>query len=358
MITLAGMFFSVIFLLMIPIILGYLWCDICDVPKSFAAMYVFGTFFIWSYSQIILVPMILGNVLFTIASTTLLSVTIIFVLISFYKFYVNNNPVKGRWSLENFSPANVCMKDRIAFSLLLIVVCIIIFNSIYLQHTDADDSRFVVLTMDTIRRGRMLRANPATGRDLTVDIGEVSKDFSSPWAVYMAYIANICGVKGSILIHTIVPFFLYILVTCAYWLLAEVLFPGQFAWKCLFVSLVWYICIFSNYSIMNSETFIMLRIWQGKAIVTGVSIPMFLYGLIKVFREDTWKNWLNLWLINLGSCLLSGNGIVIGVLMLSSYGLVYSVILKRFKYLFFSLMLCSANFVFYMVNQNAYKFLH
>ena len=253
--------------------------------------------------------------------------------------------------------AGLSKTERICFFLLAGMVVFIIIQSARLQYTDADDSRFVVLAMDTIKNNRMLRINPATGTPLTDYLGEISKDFSSPWMVYMAYVASLCGVKGSIMIHTIFPIFLYLLLTCGYWLLSDVLFQDQFSVKCLFVALVWFITIFSNYSAFNSETFIMMRIWQGKAVVAGLTIPMFLYGFIRVFRETIWQNWFSLYIINLGSCLLSGNAIVIGVLMICTYGFVYTLIKKDYKVMIWSLVLCLTNFAYYLVNQNAYRFL-
>ena len=252
---------------------------------------------------------------------------------------------------------DIPVKDRICFGVLTAVVIFIIVHSIIFQYTDADDSRFVVLAMDCIKSDRLLRINPATGRELMDYIGEMRKDFSSPWPVYLAFISNICGIKASIMIHSILPPFLYLLISCGFWLLSEIFFKGQFGMRCLFVSLVWYIIIFSNYSIYNVESFIIFRIWQGKAVVAGLTIPMLLYQMIRIYRESSWQNWLSLWIVNLGSSLLSGNGIVIGVLLICCYGLVYAYIKKKPRIMVYAGMTCVVNFLFYIVNQNAERFL-
>ena len=356
MLSIGGLFLSVVFLLIIPLFLGYLWCDKLDIPKGFSSMYVFGTFFFWAYSQLILVVMVLKDMSFTVTSIVLLITTIAFLLASFYQYHLNN-PFKSNTHFKRFSMADIPRKDRICFGVLAAMVIFIIVQSITLQSTDADDARFVVLAMDSIKSDRLLRINPATGRELTKYFGEVSKDVSSPWTLFMAYVSNLCGIKGTIMIHTILPVFLYLLITCGFWLLSDVFFKGQFSEKCLFVSLVWFVPVFSNYSAYNAETFILMRIWQGKAVVAGVTVPMLLYGMIKIYREFSWQNWANLLVINLGSCLLSGNAIVIGVLMICSYGLVYSLVRRNYKFILYSGLTCVVNFIFYLVNHNANYFL-
>lgn len=356
MITVGNILLSILFLMIIPVCLGYLWCEKMHIPVSFPTIYVFGMFFIWSYSQLVLVPMILMDASFTITSIILLLLTIAFMAAFLYQFHLNN-PLVPNGHFKRFSIADYPVKDIIAFAVMLMICGYVIYNCIVLQHTDADDSRFVVLAMDTVKSDRMLRINPATGRELIGHIGEMKKDFSSPWAVFLAYISNICGMKASSMIHSLVPVYMYILVSCGLWILADVFFEGQFVSKCFFVSLVWYLIIFSNYSEYNSETFIMVRIWQGKAIVAGLTIPMILYGLVKIFQENTRQNWLNLCLINLGSCMLSGNAIVIDVLMICCYGLVYSLVRKNYKIIICSAMLCIPNFLFFLVNQYANQFL-
>ena len=356
MISIGGLLLSVVFLLIIPLILGYLWCDRLDIQKNFASLYVFGTFFIWACSQVILVPFVLMDLSFTAASIFLLAVTILFIVISLYRYY-HNNPVLANSHFKRFSLSDVSMSHKAGFALLVIVVLFVIIHSITLQYTDADDSRFVVLAMDTIKSDRLLRINPASGRELTNYIGEMRKEFSSPWPVYIAHISNICGIKASIMFHTVLPPFLYLVISCGFWLLSDIFFNGQFGMRCLFVSLVWYIIIFSNYSVFNAESFIIFRIWQGKAVVAGLTIPMLLYGLVRIYRQSSWQNWLSLWIVNLGSCLLSGNGIVIGVLMILSYGLVYAYIKKQGRILGYAGAACIVNFLYYMVNQKADLFL-
>ena len=344
------------FLFIIPLCLGYLWCDSTGVRINFASLYVFGTFLVWAYSQVILVPLILQDVSFTVATIVLLIITCVFVMLSFLRFH-RNDPLKRNHHFKKLKIKDIALSDRICFVLLAAVVVFIIIHSMVLQHIDDDDSRYVVLALDTIKSDRMLRINPATGSYLTEYIGEMKKDFASPWMVYMAYISNICGMKATVMIHSVFPVFLYLLVTCGFWLFSDIFFSGTFYMRCLFVALVWYIIIFSNYSDLNSETFIMLRIWQGKAVVAGLTIPVLLYGLVMALRESTWQNWLNIWLVNLGSCLLSGNAIVIGVLMICSYSLVYVLVLKKYRFLLYSIMICGTNFIFYLVNQNANLFL-
>ena len=132
MLSIGGLFLSVVFLLIIPLFLGYLWCDKLDIPKGFSSMYVFGTFFFWAYSQLILVVMVLKDMSFTVTSIVLLITTIAFLLASFYQYHLNN-PFKSNTHFKRFSMADIPRKDRICFGVLAAMVIFIIIHSIIIS---------------------------------------------------------------------------------------------------------------------------------------------------------------------------------------------------------------------------------
>ena len=64
--------------------------------------------------------------------------------------------------------------------------------------------------------------------------------------------------------------------------------------------------LFMAGNVYTQSVFTLTRIWQGKAIVAAVIIPLFLLLLLKIQKEDTVTNWL--WLVCGGTaaCLFSG----------------------------------------------------
>ena len=77
--------------------------------------------------------------------------------------------------------------------------------------------------------------------------------------------------------------------------------------------LIW----FSAYSVYNSENFQMIRIWQGKACLASVFLPLLLYlGIGIILEKEQEYSWLLLLLADISCCLLSSMGIILACMML------------------------------------------
>ena len=354
--TFTNVFLSIIFLLIIPLIIGFLVCEKLHIDYGFSNFFVMGWFSLWAVGQIILVPMVLRDVPFTWACIALLFVDIVMVVFSLYRIYRHMEHLGAKHLRSEFT----CIRldsSSLFFVALCFLVAFILYQNLMLQHTDADDSRFVVLAMDTVKSDRMLRTNPINGEYFTQWLGEVEKDFSSPWPVYVAFLSSICGVKATVMFHTLFPFALYILITCCFWIVGDTLFKGDFDSKCIFTIFIWCIFIFGNYSVKSAETFTMSRVWQGKAIVAGAGIPMMTCIMAKLYEKITSLILLQMIIIDLALCLLSGMGIVIGAILMMSFGVVYTVIKKDIRYMICPALISLINCVYYLINQNAVNFI-
>ena len=74
---------------------------------------------------------------------------------------------------------------------------------------------------------------------------------------------------------------------------------------------------FSGYSIYNSENFQMIRIWQGKACLASVFLPLLLYlGCCIILEKQREYTWLLLLMADISCCLLSSMGIILACIML------------------------------------------
>ena len=355
MLTFLNVFLSIIFLLVIPVIIGVLICSKLHIPYSFANWFTMGCFSSWAVGQVILVPLILMDVSFTLACIVLLVANLLLIVYSLYGLFYLLSP-NGRHSRLEF-PKIKADTNTLLFGCLLLLVVFILFQAMMLQNTDADDSRFVVLAMDTVRSDRMLRTNPANGKIFTENLGDINKDFSSPWPVYVAYLSHMCGVKATVMFHTILPFALYILVTCCFWAVGDIFFKGDFESKCIFTIALWCLYIFGCYSEMGVETFVMSRIWQGKALVAGVGIPMLICSMIRIYRKPDVRAYVQLLIMNLGVCLLSGMGIVLGAMLMVIFGAVYAFLKKDYRRFLFPAMIAVINGGLYLINQNAVTFM-
>ena len=236
----------------------------------------------------------------------------------------------------------------IALVLMFLIIAVVLYQSVVLRNADEDDSRFVVNAVEMVRTDRLFLTNPATGEALSKFAGELSKDALSPWAVYPASVARWAGMNPTVLMHSVFPILMIILVSLAYYLLSGKFFHEDLGSRCFFVFLLWLINIFGYYSIYGPETFVMIRSWQGKAVVASFAIPMMLYMLFSVYEQPKSRGrYLSLLAMNLCMCFLSGNGIIIGAVMLLCYGIVYAIARKSAWILLKMLLLCIPNAVYY-----------
>ena len=238
--------------------------------------------------------------------------------------------------------------DVFVFVGMLALIVFILYNTIILQHTDNDDSRFVVNAVDMIRTNKLFLTDPATGAPLSYWKGELAKDVTSPWAIYPACIARWTGIRAVAAFHSLIPVQVVILASAVYYALADRLFPGERTSKAMFVIFVWMVNLYGYYSLFCGETFLMTRGWQGKSIVAGVGIPAMLMLFLDIYRDITKRSsYVLLLLLNLAMCLLSGMGIIIGAILVASFTIVYAIDKKSFRLILWGLLVCMPNVAYY-----------
>jgi hypothetical protein len=193
----------------------------------------------------------------------------------------------------------------------------------------------------------MLLNNPATGEYEGTWQGELSKDVTSPWSFYIALISKLIHIYPTIFAHTILPVFLLLMAYGVFWLFGKSLFCGDLEKSCVFLFLIALLHTYFNSSVYTSATFMLTRVWQGKAVVAGIAIPMQLYLLYLLHQyEHKFGRYVLIMLCNTASCLLSGVGIILMAVITIIYGLYYALIDKKWLGILFILLTCIPNVIF------------
>lgn len=331
---------SIILLLVVPVFAGNGLCGLLGFERTLSKSFVFGLTGIWALCQIITVPLVLLKADFRIAAVAL---TIMVILLCLYgirkKCYTGillSTETKGQ---------------KLAIGVMLCSFLALLVTATVLQHTDADDSRFVVNAVDICRTNKMFLTNPATGDALDVWEGELIKDVTSPWAVYIAWCSWLTSTHPTIMAHTFMPVMLLLMACCVFWMLSEDFFKGDITHRCIFVCMVLLLNVYGYYSVYSAETFLMTRIWQGKAVVAGIGIPLFLKVCMMIYDEEKKRqNYIFLLILQFALCLLSGMGIIIGAVMAGCFGLVYGIIKKQWKVTLLMWLSVVPNVVYYGVS--------
>ncbi len=304
-------------------------CGMGDVLKLLLQALVYGSISMFAITQLIAIPMIAAKTSFTLFFRVVEVGCGIAALAGFvcwirlvFKYVGLGNGVSEAWKRRNAGDG----RGRMAVLVLAVVLVVLVglqgrITAKY-QHSDDDDSRFVALELLALNHDVMLTRNPINNYDWNWNVGEVKKDYTSPWVMYVAVISRFTGLHPAILSHRMLPMFLVPLCYMAYVLLGLQLFKGDWGRTIVFVLLLTVVNLSGYTSTHTLASMLLLRIWQGKALYAGLIIPVELTLLWNIY--DNPGRTIDKWLLALtcqGASLLSGSGIVISAMMVGIYGL-------------------------------------
>ncbi|HKM03974.1 MAG TPA: DUF6077 domain-containing protein [Lachnospiraceae bacterium] len=289
----AQMILLVVIITLLPFTCGLLPVrGMVEEHRTLVMVYVAGWFMMFSMFQVVIIPFIILKKPFSLATTCVSYVMIVFAIISlivgrkvvsecFIKVRRSNNQKNG-WKLFGW-----------LLVILLIVTQMIFFANF--QHLDGDDAYFIAIANDCISFDSMYLRNAYTG-DLIAGLD--IRHALSPVPVFMAWIGKSTGVSPTVIAHSVLaPIFLG-LMYLVYAVLGRRLLKDKKQYVPLFVifTMVWY--IFGNVSIYTTETFAYMRTWQGKAMFGNLVIPM-IYVCILFYLEEkrNWGEWLLLFAV-------------------------------------------------------------
>jgi len=232
-----------------------------------------------------------------------------------------------------------------------ILVIILVLGQAFIlagyMHVDDDDAFFVATantdaTTDTIFQYDPytgLKYDPAPGLSLTAF---PSRYVLSPFPTFIALLSKLLQSHPAIVAHTIIP---AIFIPLSYAILAVLgkrLFPGKPEAVMLFLLFLCAINIFGFVSVYTNSTFLLFRIWQGKAVLANIVLPATLYF---AFRAMPGKakigEWMMLFASALAACLTSSMGIVLAPIMITCLGLVFAIRNRTLQTLKYSIICCS-----------------
>lgn len=323
-----------------PFLIGNGICSILGHRKTVTKNFFGGYVSIWALFQLVTVPLVLMKVSFAF-EVILITISLMFLSVLGIRF--------GKFPSLGYK-VNKKM-DLVAFVLVCGGILAVLLCTIFMQHTDWDDSRFVVNAVDMVRTNRMFLTNPMTGEETITFIGELKKDVTAPWAVFIAYCSKMTGVFPTVMAHSVLPIVLLICAFCVYWQLAEVFFKDEFFHKCCFLYFVILLNLYGHFSVYRAETFLLTRLWQGKAVVAGVGIPAIFLILMWIYeKQKKIGNYCVLFMMNLSICLMSGMGTLIGAMMLGCTGLVYGIAKRNWKFMILLWSFCVPNIVYSLIH--------
>lgn len=333
-----NVFLTVLVLWIVPYLAGNGFCEFLRIKKTIPKLYLFGLVAIWAFCQLVTVPLVLVKASFWVV-IVIWSIWIL--ILCGYGIYK-----------RNFPQLFVGEKKRRDKTAILITGVLILgfFTAVLLgQHTDADDSRFVVNAVDIVRTNRLFLTDPNTGNQISTWLGELSKDVTAPWAVYLAYCGKLTGFSPTVIAHLFLPLSILTAVFGVWWMFSEEFFGKDLVHRCVFMIFLMFLHIYGYSSFYNAETFTMVRLWQGKAVVAGLGIPAMFLTSMWIYQRGRRSDYICLALLDLSCCLMSGMGVVIGALLLGCFGLIYGVFKRNWRITLCFWLMIIPNVIYYLI---------
>ena len=287
--------------------------------------------------QLIAIPLILCSCSFNLLYYTylfvILCITIISIIVNIkeFKAIITNtiNEIKSNSKL-----------------LMLCVIALIglqIFISIYYTHIDDDDTIYVGTSTTTLGTNSMYIADARTGKNYNT----FPKKYAlAPFSIYVSVISKCSLIHPAIIAHTVLPSVLIFLSYMVYLLIGNELFDGNKKSAILFLIILSIVNLWGNYSPKTNYSFLLFRIWQGKAILANIVIPaIWLFFLKAEKNEFKLIDCIILTIVNFAGTLTTTLGIGFPSIVLLILAIIFSIINKRKDYIAKTMLCCVPSFI-------------
>lgn len=323
---LTGMFF------MVPTWIGILWVEFLHVKgraERLIHAWILGFATILAITQLLFVPLVALQQTLTTA-TMLWKIAMQILAVAAFLLVLKRRADRGRQTSE--TPDCDAPEKRednsnrrwvLIFGVLAAVLILIqAYVPARYEHSDDDDARFIAEEVSAVEHDTMYQESPIRAEYLYWNEGEVRKDLTSPWAMFVAMQARLGNMAPAELSHAYLPFFLILICYALYLLIGRELFHGDWEKTFLFLIILSVIHLAGYTSTHTLASMLLLRIWQGKAVCASFSIPLLFYLFYRIMKHGYDKRWIPvLYVASTGACLLSGIGIVTAPIMLFLYGI-------------------------------------
>ncbi len=218
------------------------------------------------------------------------------------------------------------IESIVFFCVFLAIVAFQLFMAVFMAPFDGDDAYYVVETLLAQQADVMNTILPYTGSSTPLQARHAMAVFT----MWEAFIAKVSGVHATIVCHSVLPLVILPLVYIVYLEIGRILLGVKQELLPVFMIIIALFLMFGNTSIYTAETFLMMRTWQGKAMVANFIIPMILWIFLWLFedcrkpgylwKEETYggtrvirnSSWILLFMVNMAAGIMSSMGIMFG----------------------------------------------
>ena len=217
----------------------------------------------------------------------------------------------------------------VAIAVIALVAFQVIFVTLHV-HEDLDDAWYVGTAVVSYFTDTLNLVSPYTGEIMN----RFAPDYVlSPWPIFCAMLGKLSFTHPAIVMHTFIPILMIPLCYIVYFLLANEVFrrnTNKTLWLLLFFCLL---NIYGNWSIRSTSTFLLFRIWQGKAILSNSIIPLIICVFIYLVEDKANRKlyFVILLLTVTAGTMVSSMGVFLGPVILFALSLVDLISYRRIE---------------------------
>lgn len=296
-----------------------------------------GYIVMWAVMQLISVPMIFMHASFHLFVATCL---VVFVILSVWNLVRERKMLCTEWKTMYR-----WIKEQGVLRLLLWGAMLLQALYVTLSFVSNDDDAFYVASAQTsLDTNTMYAINPYTG-DLFGSFP--ARYVLSPFPMFTAFMAKVVGVNAPTMAHSLLPLLLILLVYVVYDIWARLLFSENRQAQTIFMFFVMVVLSFANYTTHARGMMMFPRIWQGKAVLATILLPLILVlGMRMVSHSYNRMEWCYLFLVMVSSCFVSSMGIMLAVIEIGICGLLAALRHRKVKQLIYTVLCCMPNLIF------------
>lgn len=341
----------IFFLIIMPSIVGLVPQYYLKRKSNFEDILIYGYLFMLSILELVGIPIVVltnegGYRLFLMLfSLVLFAVGIWGIVLNrrYLKKYFRSNPIKKK--VEAFLDDS--LETKIYFGLIVIVVLLQLVMIFVFASMDADDFYYNAQALTAQQFGTMYRIDANTGRSTQLDIRHAMALFP----MWQAYVSSMTGIHVAILAHKVIPL---ILIPLSYFLvyrISQILFPSKKELQMIFTFLMNIWRIFGFVSYFTTETFFLLRTWQGKSFAGNFIFPAILWIFLKIYgrktkTKNTTKWYLLLSLAILASGSSSSLAVMLSCILTGILGLIFLIRTGNIRAFIYQLLSCLPGMVY------------
>lgn len=286
--------------------------------------FILGYLFELALCQILTIPFIYAKAKFTTLEFVFWG---ILTIISIASLIINRKRFKDIFK-ELFN--NLKKAPKVLLIITVILIALQLYALIVYSHGDDDDAFYVATATTSVQTNTIFKYAAQDGEDYGDNLP--LRYVLGPFPVYVALLSNIVQVHPAIFAHCAMPILFIPIVYMVYYLLGEFLFNENKKHSMLFVILLCILNVWGNYSSRTNFSFLLFRIWQGKAILANLILPS-IWLMFLMAEKNEFKLWncLCMLITVLAGTLTTTMGIAFPPIIIACLAFLYLLKTKNLK---------------------------